>query len=143
MRSGGSMLVKIAGLLGIALFPWIAINVYHYWIGQTLVWPAPEAPNLIRVTEATYGLNCDGVAVLPGQVNRLKQGNATAQIARICDNAIEDCTFIVDVRDLGDPAPGCAKDLRISWRCSRNDKGHRLRVAEEAHTKSVTLACGN
>jgi hypothetical protein len=54
---------------------------------------------------------------------------------------MDDCNFVADTRDLGDPAPGCAKDLSITWRCSRDDKTHKLNVAGEAHSKPVALSC--
>jgi hypothetical protein len=141
MRSGASTLVKVTGLLGVLLFPWIAANVYDYWAGRTVIWPAPSAANPIHITEASYGLSCRNSAPPAGQANRVKQGNATAAIARLCENALESCTFTADVGDLGDPAPGCAKDLSVSWRCSADSQDRQLRVPEEAHGKSVTLAC--
>src|SRR5262249_33723640 len=111
MRSGASTLLKVTGLLGIVLFPWIAANVYNYWAGQSVLWPAPSASNLIHITEATYGLSCRDFAPRGGQANRVKQGNATAVVARVCENALESCSFSADVHHFGDPAPGCAKDL--------------------------------
>jgi len=144
MRSGSSTLLKITGLLGVTLVSfWIALRIFDYWDRSTTdsARPVPSAPNIIHITEATYGLNCRGFTVAPGQVNRVKEGNATAPIARLCESAIEDCSFIADVRELGDPAPGCPKDLSIAWRCSRDDEPHRLHVAEEAHSKRVKIMC--
>ena len=59
----------------------------------------------------------------PGeQVNQVEAGNATAAISKICTNARESCAFVVDVNQIGDPAPGCGKDMPISWRCGDEER---------------------
>jgi hypothetical protein len=143
MRSGGSILWKITGLLGVTLASaWIALRMFDYWSSPTTAaWPVPPAPSMVHIVDATYGLSCQSFAVAPGLVNSVKPGNATAAVARICENAMDDCNFVADTRDLGDPAPGCAKDLSITWRCSLDDKTHKLQVAGEAHSKPVALSC--
>ena len=117
--------------------------MFDYWNASTVGAGRPNvsSPNLIHIIEATYGMNCRGFTVGPGQVNRVKEGNATQTIAGLCDKAIDDCRFYFDFGVLGDPAPGCSKDLAISWRCGADEKVHGVRVAPEANSKLVAIVC--
>jgi Acyltransferase family len=59
----------------------------------------------ISVEAATYGGNCGAPA-----------DNATQNVAASCDGK-ENCTYSVDVKRLGDPAPNCSKDFAVSYSC--------------------------
>jgi hypothetical protein len=132
----------VAGLLGVTLASfWIALRSLDYWSSPGFDRTAVSAPNFIHIAEATYGLNCRGFVVPPGHVNQVKEGNATDAIAKICEKAIDNCNFYFDVADVGDPAPGCSKDLTIGWRCAADDKVRRLHIAQEAYAKPVSVTC--
>jgi hypothetical protein len=132
----------VAGLLGVPLASfWIALRLFDYWSSPGLDRIAASTPNFISITEATYGLNCRGFVAPPGQSNRVKEGNATDAVAKICEKAIDDCNFFFDIADIGDPAPGCSKDLSISWRCAADDKVRRLHIAQEAYGKPASVTC--
>ncbi|KAF0184251.1 MAG: hypothetical protein FD163_1825 [Hyphomonadaceae bacterium] len=60
----------------------------------------------IRVTEATYGGNCQGVT----------RGNVTSHIAQQC-NGKSSCDYQVDYSVIGDPSSGCPKDYRVAYQC--------------------------
>jgi hypothetical protein len=115
---------------------WITLKILDYSA-------APEDPNadLIEVTQATYGLNCQGTPIPGGGVNQVKAGNATAIVSNICDKARESCAFAVDVNQIGDTAPGCGKDMSIAWRCGSETTVHTVHVAPEAHSKTISLTC--
>jgi hypothetical protein len=133
----GRTLFNIMGALAVTLASfWLTLKILDYFI-------TPEDPNadLIEVTEATYGMNCQGSAGPGGKVNRVQVGNATAAIAKICANAKESCTFVVDVTQIGDPAPGCGKELSVGWRCGADEIVHRVQVAGEAQGKRISLVC--
>lgn len=84
----------------------------------------------LTVIEATYGASCGAFA-----------GNATGAVARACDGTTA-CTFAVDVRRLGDPAVGCEKDFRVTWRCATEEGIRSARVPGEAGLgATVALQC--
>jgi hypothetical protein len=137
MRSGRAFL-KIAGLLGVALgSSWIALQLFDYWDVSTVGSRNSSIPNVIEILEATYGSNC------PGQASAVKPGNATSVVAKICEKAIDDCKFVASVGDFGDPAPGCAKELRVTWHCASDQSARRLRIPPEADGKLVFISCLN
>ncbi len=103
--------------------------------------PADPNTDLIDVAEATYGLNCQGSVGPGGQVNQVKAGNATAAIAKLCTKARDRCSFVVDVAQIGDPAPGCAKDMSVGWRCGANQAVNQLHRSGEANGQTVSLSC--
>jgi hypothetical protein len=68
--------------------------------------------NAIRVLEATYGGNCEGVA----------KGNVTKFIASTCDGT-DLCNYhVYDKKMGGDPATGCKKTFRVTFICGKNTK---------------------
>jgi hypothetical protein len=137
--SAGRILLNIIALLGVTLASaWIALQVFEYWGSLPT---ASRTPSPIRITEATYGMNCRGFRVAPGQANSVQEGNVTESIAKICEKAVGDCNFVVDVAQLRDPAPGCSKDLSISWHCGADEAVRRVYVGKEAHGKSVSIVC--
>jgi hypothetical protein len=123
----------------------LAVALGSFWLTLKILdnSATPVDPNadLIEVTEATYGMNCEGSAGPGGQANLVKAGNATAALAKLCTNARESCAFAFDVNQIGDPAPGCFKDLSIGWRCGAGETVNRVHVAAEANSKRISLAC--
>jgi hypothetical protein len=83
----------------------------------------------ISVAWATYGGNCGA-----------PQGNATVDAAVSC-NGKPDCTYLVDVERLGDPAGGCGKDFEAAFFCSSRPTMQHAKLAGEATSKVVTLSC--
>ena len=133
----GRTLFNVTAALAVVLASfWLTLKILDYSA-------TPEDPkaDLIEVAEATYGMNCQGSLRPGGQVNQVKAGNATDVISKICTKARESCAFAVDVNQIGDSAPGCSKDLSISWRCGADVTDHRVHVASEAHSKTISLIC--
>jgi hypothetical protein len=84
----------------------------------------------IRVVDATYGENC-----------RVVPGNATEFVADACDGKSW-CDYVVDVRAIGDPAFGCAKDFVAEWQCPGEERLRRELVHREAGYGSIVhLTC--
>ena len=134
--------LRIAGLIGVTLASAVvSLKLLEYMDDAGRAgWPAVPSTNVISIVEATYGGSCR--ATMPAEkATAIKDGNATAALVKLCDKAIDDCRFAFDVADVGDPLPGCAKDLSISWRCANEDKPRRLTIAPEAHRKPVYISC--
>jgi hypothetical protein len=79
-----------------------------------------------KVLRATYGANCGAPS-----------GNATSAVQRDCADHTR-CNFIVNVSDLGDPAPGCAKQFDVEWQCE--DTGERRAVTVPAEAGFGSMA---
>lgn len=85
----------------------------------------------LTVIQASYGASCGAPL-----------GNVTGAVARACDGTWG-CGFVVDVEQLGDPAVGCAKDFRVTWRCATEEGVRTAAVPGEAGLRStVALQCG-
>ncbi|MGF6313531.1 peptidoglycan/LPS O-acetylase OafA/YrhL [Bradyrhizobium sp. i1.8.4] len=61
----------------------------------------------ISVVAGTYGGNCRWISA---------RGNATRELAAACSGK-DECTFKVSIDQIGDPAPGCAKEFTAAWFC--------------------------
>ena len=82
------------------------------------------------VTGATYGGNCGA-----------HLGNAGYDLEVACDGAMT-CSYTIDYRVLGDPAPGCAKDFSAVYLCPGSTVRHHVYVAPEAgFGKVLTMSC--
>src|SRR5437763_14967347 len=104
-------------------------------------WPRAHPHNAsVEVVEATYGMNCAAYKPSNG-VNQVKTGNATRTIAQVCERALETCDFYADLGQMQDPAPGCDKDLQVSWRCGNAEKIRSVRAAARADGKFVSRRC--
>jgi hypothetical protein len=88
----------------------------------------PEAAG-IRVQSATYGGSC-GVPV----------GNATAAVRNACAGRAN-CEYAVDVRELGDLAPGCGKDFSVEYACGVGSPAKTATIPVEAHGGTARLSC--
>jgi hypothetical protein len=79
-------------------------------------------PNAIRVLEATYGGNCEGVA----------KGNVTKFVASACDGT-DLCNYRVYYKNMGgDPAAECKKAFRVTYICGKNSKPETCALEAEA-----------
>jgi hypothetical protein len=133
--------VRIAALVGVTVASAvISFQLFEYLDASGRSgWPAAPSDNIMEIVEATYGASCRVSA--PQSAAAIKDGNATAAIAKLCDKAIDDCSFVFDLADMGDPLPGCGKDLSIVWRCVKEPNPRRLLVPAEAHRKPVYISC--
>jgi hypothetical protein len=78
--------------------------------------------NAIKVVEATYGGNCEGVS----------KGNVTPFVASACDSK-DLCNYRVYYKRMGgDPAEGCEKNFAVTYTCGRNSKPNACTLAPEA-----------
>ena len=79
-------------------------------------------PDQIRVSEATYGMNCKDFKVPPFAVNSVRSRNATEAVADVCGRKLGSCQYTIDAAKIGDPANSCAKDFSVSWSCGAERK---------------------
>ena len=84
----------------------------------------------IRVLGAVYGSNC------AGQANT----NFTDDLARQCQGR-DYCVYRIDMRQLGDPRPGCAKDYQARYMCRDGGNERRASAGAEASGQSIVLDC--
>jgi peptidoglycan/LPS O-acetylase OafA/YrhL len=84
----------------------------------------------LRITSATYGANCHAPI-----------GNSTQALRTAC-NGGQVCDYTVDVDLLGDPAPGCAKNFSVEYRCAPGNALLTREAPGEAGLKShLKLSC--
>jgi hypothetical protein len=128
-------MILIAGLFALAVSFWLTLRLVDIVTAST----EPDA-DLIKVTQATYGLSCQS-APWSRQTSQVKLGNVTDAISASCSGTHKLCAYVVDVNRLGDPAPGCGKDLTVEWRCGANKEPHRYHLDPEANTQTAYLGC--
>ena len=129
-------IILAAGIAVMALMLWITAADVRYWSMAT-----NRNPNIIHVTEATYGGNCLHFAPAGGHANLVKIGNATNVASQSCSGTDVVCPFVVDFARLGDPAIGCDKDFVINWRCGTDQSVHQIELGAEAVQKIAWLSC--
>jgi len=121
----------------------IAIVAASFFVTNFLLdyWSPVEAPDadLIHVAEATFGNSCLAVAATSG--TKIQPGNTTAAVIKACDKSRGSCTFAVDRDEIGDPAVGCNKDFKASWRCGSDPTVHQTYLAAPADSKLALLTC--
>ena len=85
----------------------------------------------IRILDANYGRNC-----------RVQMGGTDVvnDIAQACQGR-DYCQYFIDVRRLGDPAPGCAKEYAARFVCRDGGSEVWATARAEANGQSVTLDC--
>ena len=84
----------------------------------------------IKVVTGSYGNNCGA-----------KPGNATAQVSRACDGQAL-CEYKIDPAALDDPAPNCAKNFMVEWKCGAGATVYAVSVpAGAARGEPLRLAC--
>ncbi|MBI5110017.1 MAG: hypothetical protein HZA62_14875 [Rhodocyclales bacterium] len=89
----------------------------------------PAVQKLIKVVKAEYGVNC-----------KAKNPNVLAHIASAC-NGKPACNYQVNHTQIGDPAPGCAKNYNVAWECGTPGQGRAAGAQPEASGKTVSLTC--
>jgi hypothetical protein len=90
----------------------------------------PTVDSGLNIRAATYGASCGAPS-----------GNATEDIAKSC-NGRADCSYVVDVERLRDPAPGCGKDFQVEYSCAPDTTLVRKQLPAEAGLKSqLQLRC--
>ena len=84
----------------------------------------------IKVDSATYGANCGAPL-----------NNALRHIETACDGK-DSCQYVVDVKNLGDPAQGCGKSYILTYQCLPEKKSTTLILPGEAGLGAVAnLSC--
>jgi hypothetical protein len=78
----------------------------------------PRATGAIRILSATFGGSCGA-----------ERGNRTGAVSAQCDGKTQ-CQFAVN-QDFGDPAPNCAKDFSVKYRCGAHET---VMIAEHGAT---------
>lgn len=87
----------------------------------------------ISVVAGTYGGNCRWISV----------GNATRALAAACSGK-DECAFKVRKEQLGDPAPGCAKEFVAAWTCKGDRTIRSSSVpAESGLGSTLQLSCNH
>jgi hypothetical protein len=129
-------IILAAGIAVTALMLWITVADVRHWL-----MPANRNPNLIHVTEATFGESCRRFVPPAGHTNLVKTGNATVAVSQSCDNTDVPCPFVVDLLRLGDPAVGCEKDMSISWRCGIDQAIHHAHVSGNTVGSVAWISC--
>jgi peptidoglycan/LPS O-acetylase OafA/YrhL len=94
-----------AAAYSIVAAPGVTAALLWITVGQAAA-PGASVSNGLDVLSATYGANCGA-----------RRGNATAEVAQTC-NGKNECQYVVDVRKLGDPATGCAKNFVVEYECA-------------------------
>jgi hypothetical protein len=84
----------------------------------------------IRVLGAAYGRNCAGNVTT----------NVTDDLARQCQGR-DYCVYRIDVRQIGDPRPGCAKEYQARYMCRDGGNERYASASPEASGQSVVLDC--
>lgn len=107
-------------VLNLALFGWWASSVIAHTSG-----PA------IEVISASYGQSC-------ARADAGKR-NVTDAVRKLC--LFTSCKVTVDDKSLADPAPGCAKDFQVAYRCHGDREPRMASIAGDATGKTVDLDC--
>lgn len=83
----------------------------------------------VNVLTAWYGQSC-GAA----------HGNVTAHVKSRCDGR-PTCQYGVDAGALGDPAPGCPKNMVVVFACTNQPSVRLSQIVGEANGKTLVLSC--
>jgi Sel1 repeat len=90
---------------------------------------APVLASQISVQSATYGGSCG-----------IRTDNAGPSVRVLCDGQ-ERCSYVVNLRVLGDPKPGCRKDFAVQYMCRGSGQGRSASVPGEAAGQAVAIDC--
>jgi hypothetical protein len=94
-----------------------------------LLGAGPAAAAGINVLTAWYGQSCN-----------TQNGNVSAHVKWRCDGRMS-CTYGVDAGQLGDPAPGCAKNFVVLYACQGQVDLRLAQLPAEAHGRALTFGC--
>jgi hypothetical protein len=101
----------------------------------------PTAPKKgLKIIEASYGLNCLGRSLSRPATLPVCVGNVTEKLGEQV-NGQNGVTLMVDVRVLGDPAPGLPKELSVYYVYLEDPTMmiREVRVTAEAHGRHLNL----
>ena len=90
--------------------------------------------------QASYGESCKDNKPVLG-LNSFFNGNARDLVRKECLKTKGECSFVVDVTKIGDPANACAKDFKASWICKGKTQKENVYLPGEANGKLVTISC--
>jgi hypothetical protein len=96
-------------------------------------------------TSMTSNLPAQGISVVAGTYGGnvgAPHGNVSSALARACDSRNGNpnpCTYAVDYTQIGDPAPGLAKDYVAEWMCDGVKRA--TAVPEAGYGSPVALSC--
>jgi len=108
------------------------VDAAKQFCAQSVGWTLSKSirQTSIKVLSGTYGGNCG-----------VRLGNVTDRLIAACDGRTT-CEYTVDVRTLGDPAPGCLKDYVAEWQCGNNPQRAGVTASPEAGVgKTIVLKC--
>jgi hypothetical protein len=84
----------------------------------------------IKIVSGTYGRSCNA-----------KPGNATAPLAKACDDHTA-CDFAADATVMEDLAPNCSKDFAAEWKCGSGSTVYSATLpATAGKNEKLHLAC--
>lgn len=124
-------------VLWLLLLVGVNVSLFAWW--TTSVMAHTWGPLPVEIVSATYGQNCRGFVPTPPAVNRVSEGNVTKLVDKTC--IFYKCDLLVDDKSWGDPAPGCAKDFTVSYRCRGDQKLRTASIDAEAAGKTAKLDC--
>ena len=119
-----------AAVYSVIAAPGVTAALLWMTVASQMAGPGALVTNGLNVLSATYGYNCG-----------VRQGNATSEVARTCDGKSE-CQYVVDVRKLGDPASGCAKNFVVDYACAPDHaRLSKALPAEAGFGSKMDLSC--
>jgi hypothetical protein len=95
----------------------------------TSVAVAEPAEGTINVMSASFGANC-------GAPN-----DNVLQYVRSACSGKQECTYVFDWREIGDPTGTCSKEFQVEWKCSQGGPIESRVVPDPAQGASVPLTC--
>ncbi len=118
----------------IASFEPYYINPEKFLCHREGTFISPTGSKNITVISATYGYNCNAAFF----------NNVGAHLASSCNGKAK-CSYVIDLRVIGDPMFGCAKDYRASYKCGQSGSEKTIStVPPEAGwmgQNAITLDC--
>ena len=103
-----------------------------FWSRQMDDVARSPVPGTIEVVSATWGGNCGAL-----------KDNVLQYVWSACSGQ-QECDYIFDWGELGNPAPQCAKQFHVDWRCGPNLPLMTLASASEPRQDAVfQMACGS
>lgn len=85
---------------------------------------------IIKVVSGTYGHNCNA-----------KAGNATAPLAKACDDHTA-CDFAAEALAMDEPVPSCGRDFSAEWKCGIGSTVYSATLpATAGKNEKLHLAC--
>jgi hypothetical protein len=138
------LFVAAVGIVLVSFFA--ALTIFNYFDIPKLGGRTGSSNN-ITIIEASYGLSCVGQPVLPGYKNTVRRGNVTDVIAALCVAKNYTCSFILGegnlIARIGDPAPGCGKNLEIKWKCGEMRSINSISVPSQGleNKSAVNISC--